>query len=76
MFLRSIPVWNGDRRWKGNKKPGDGTWLPGLFVPPHPEAEVQEVRKFKFKPRRPGCKECSFVNVKKDLDFVSLICNF
>ena len=41
---------------KGNKSWVRG-WLLVLFVPSHSEAEVQEVREFKFKPRLPGCKE-------------------
>lgn len=52
----------GDGR--GEKKQF-GCWLPNFFAPSHPEAKVQEVRKFKFKPRHPGCKEIVFVNVKK-----------
>lgn len=64
MFLRSTLVRdatemeeNGNKKWAGN-------WLPGLFVPPHSEADVQEVRKFKFKRRFSGGKGSAFVNVK------------
>lgn len=47
----------GTKKWAGD-------WLPDLFVPPHSEADVQEVRKFKYKPRFSGGKESAFVNVQ------------
>lgn len=52
-----------DREEKGNKKWAGG-WLPSFFARSHSEAEVQEVKKFKFKPRLPGCKGSAFVNIK------------
>ena len=49
----------------GNKsRMGAEGCLLDFFVPPHFEAEVQEVGKFKFKPRLPSGKEREVVNVK------------